>query len=216
MSLDGFIDDQSRERLMLSGPEDWSAIDALRAEADAILVGAGTIRADNPKLLIRDPRLVQTRIESGRTPHPAKVTLTRGGDLDPAANFFQLGQQEKIVYCAGGRAETQRALLGTSATVVGLDGERVELSVLLEDLAGRGIERLLVEGGTSLNTQLLGHDLVDELRIAIAPQIVAESEAPRLIHTDGPVPHFNQQLRLFAVEQLGECAVLHYRRPVTA
>ena len=88
VSVDGCLDDASAERLVLSGPEDLDEVDQLRAAADAILVGAGTIRADNPRLLVRDPARVARRMAAGLPPHPLRVTVTATGDLDPAARFF--------------------------------------------------------------------------------------------------------------------------------
>ena len=88
MSVDGRIDDTGPARLLLSGPEDLDRVDELRASADAILVGANTVRRDNPRLLIRSPRLRAARVAAGRPEHPLRVTVTATGDLDPAARFF--------------------------------------------------------------------------------------------------------------------------------
>ncbi|MBO0804992.1 MAG: dihydrofolate reductase family protein, partial [Nocardiopsaceae bacterium] len=75
ISANGCLDDASPDRLVLSGPEDLDEVDALRAGADAILVGAGTVRADNPRLLVRSPSRVAAREAAGRPPHPLRVTL---------------------------------------------------------------------------------------------------------------------------------------------
>ena len=88
VSLDGYLDDASPDRLILSGPEDLDEVDELRASVDAILVGAGTIRADNPRLLVRSPARIAWRVARGMPEHPLRVTMTRSGDLDPAARFF--------------------------------------------------------------------------------------------------------------------------------
>ena len=85
VSIDGYLDDGSPDRLILSGPDDLDEVDALRAAADAILVGAGTVRADNPRLLVRDPARIAAREAAGKPPHPLRVTMTATGDLDPAA-----------------------------------------------------------------------------------------------------------------------------------
>ena len=84
-SADGYLDDAGPARLILSGPADLDRVDEVRAGCDAILVGAGTIRKDNPRLLIRDPRRQARRAARGRPEHPARVTLTATGDLDPQA-----------------------------------------------------------------------------------------------------------------------------------
>ena len=90
-SADGYLDDASPRRLILSGPADLDRVDEVRAGCDAILVGAGTIRADDPRLLVRDPRRRALRAARGRAEHPARVTLTASGDLDPGARVFAPG-----------------------------------------------------------------------------------------------------------------------------
>src|SRR6516164_6886192 len=103
VSADGCLDDASGDRLILSGPEDLDEVDELRSAADAILVGAGTIRADNPRLLVRDDSRVAAREAEGRPPHPLRVTVTATGDLDPAARFFA-GPLPPLVYAASAAA----------------------------------------------------------------------------------------------------------------
>ena len=98
-SADGYLDDASPRRLILSGPADLDRVDEVRAGCDAILVGAGTVRADDPRLLIRDPRRRARRAARGLPEHPARVTLTATGDLDPGARFFAPGA-DRLVYCA--------------------------------------------------------------------------------------------------------------------
>ncbi len=82
VSADGYLDDASPERLILSGPADLDRVDEVRASCDAILVGAGTVRKDRPRLRIRDPRRVAVREARGLPPHPLRVTLTASGNLD--------------------------------------------------------------------------------------------------------------------------------------
>jgi len=91
MSLDGCLDGTGEDRLVLSGQADLDRVDAERAAADAILVGAGTIRRDDPRLLVRSARRQAGRSARGRPPQPAGVTITASGDLDPAARFFRGG-----------------------------------------------------------------------------------------------------------------------------
>src|SRR5687767_6335508 len=97
VSLDGCLDDTGPERLLLSGPADFDRVDEVRAESDAILVGAGTLRADNPRLLVNSAERRAARVAAGRPAYPLKVTVSGSGDLDPAANFWSTGG-EKVVY----------------------------------------------------------------------------------------------------------------------
>ncbi len=97
-SVDGYIDDASDHRLVLSGAADLDRVDEVRAGCDAILVGAGTIRRDNPRLQVRSQARRAARQARGLTPSPVKVTLTRSGGLDPAARFFATGDAARLVY----------------------------------------------------------------------------------------------------------------------
>jgi 5-amino-6-(5-phosphoribosylamino)uracil reductase len=82
-SVDGYIDDTTSTRLLLSNDADFDRVDEVRASADAILVGANTIRRDNPRLLVRSAPRRAIRAARGLPENPIKVTLTSSGDLDP-------------------------------------------------------------------------------------------------------------------------------------
>ena len=87
-------------RLVLSNDADFDRVDAVRASCDAILVGATTVRTDNPRLLVRSEARREERAARGLPESPMKVTVTRRADLDARADFFKVGEAEKIVYCA--------------------------------------------------------------------------------------------------------------------
>jgi riboflavin-specific deaminase-like protein len=178
-SADGYLDDASPSRLILSGPADLDRVDEVRAGCDAIMVGAQTVRTDNPRLLIRDPRRRARRAARGQPENPARVTLTATGDLDPTANFFAPGAP-RLVYCA--TRALPRARAGVRAQAVLIDaGDPVSLDLILQDLAERSVARLLVEGGAQVLAEFLAQDLADEFHLAIAPFFLAPSTpAPRL------------------------------------
>ena len=180
-SADGYLDDASPRRLILSGPADLDRVDEVRAGCDAILVGAQTVRKDNPRLLIRDPRRSARRAARGLPEHPARVTLTATGDLDPQARFFAPGAL-RLVYCATPAIGRARARLGDSAVLIDA-GDPLSLDLVLTDLAERGVVRVLVEGGARVLGEFLARDLADELNLAVAPFFVADPDpktAPRL------------------------------------
>ncbi|MGH3185504.1 MAG: RibD family protein, partial [Streptosporangiaceae bacterium] len=182
-SADGYLDDASPRRLILSGPADLDRVDEVRAGCDAILVGAQTVRQDNPRLLIRDPRRSARRAARGGPEHPARVTLTATGDLHPRARFFAPGAL-RLVYCATPAIAPARARLGQGEeTAVLIDaGDPLSLDLVLTDLAERGVLRVLVEGGARVLGEFLARDLADQLDLAIAPFFVADPDpaAPRL------------------------------------
>jgi 5-amino-6-(5-phosphoribosylamino)uracil reductase len=208
-SMDGYLDDMSTSRLTLSNEADLDRVDLVRAGCDAILVGAGTIRADNPHLLVRSKVRRVERLASGLPASPVKVALTRSGDLDPLSRFFTSGHTDKIVYCAPSGLACARARLSRFAIVEDA-GDPPDLERILADLGNRGIRRLMVEGGTSVHTQFLSAGLADELHLVVAPLFVGDSRAPRFVE-DGSFP-WNRDNRALLVDtrQIGDVALLRY------
>jgi riboflavin-specific deaminase-like protein len=219
ISLDGCLDWAGPSRLVLSGPEDLDRVDAQRAAADAILVGAGTIRRDDPRLLIRSPSRRAARRAAGRPEHPAGVTVTTAGDLDPGARFFTRepgpdgppgrADAQRLVYTAGAAVAGTRARLGETAEVAGA-GDPPRLEAVLADLAGRGVERLLVEGGARLGAEILARGLADELHLVIAPFLVGDPAAPRFA---GPGRYPGTRFTLAEACPVGEVVLLRYLAP---
>ena len=204
-SADGYLDDATPRRLILSGPADLDRVDEVRAGCDAILVGAQTVRADNPRLLIRDPRRSARRAARGLPAHPARVTLTATGDLDPQARFFAPGAL-RLVYCATPALTPARARLGDSAVLIDA-GDPLSVGFILADLAERGVARLLVEGGARVLGDFLAAGLADQLDLAVAPFFVADPAAPRL---DLPGPGTDGPMTLAETRRVGEVALLRY------
>ena len=209
MSIDGYLDSAAVKRLPLSNAADFDRVDGVRAWCDAILVGANTVRNDNPRLLVRSAARRDDRLACGRSANPVKVTVTARGRLDPAAQFFVAGEVEKLVYCPSAAVEELRARLGAVATVVD-GGPRVEMCALSQDLHARGIGRLMVEGGGTVLTQFLTADLVDELHLVVAPFFVGDSRACRVV-SDGRFPWTaSRRAALADVRQLGDVVLLTY------
>jgi len=209
MSIDGYLANGAEQRLMLSNEADLDRVDAVRAHCDAILVGAATVRQDNPRLLVRAPARQAVRVTNGHPGSPIKVTVTAGAQLDPRANFFGLGDSEKIVYCASSTVSQARRRFGDLATVID-GGQPVDMRWVSENLCARGVNRLMVEGGGLVHTQFLTADLADELHLVVAPFFVGDSTARRFVG-DGRFP-FNpdRRARLVEVRQIGDVALLRY------
>ena len=210
MSIDGYIDGAGESRLLLSNDLDFDRVDRVRAGVDAILVGATTVRNDNPRLLVRDPVRRQARVDRGLPEQPLKVTVTQRGLLDPSRLFFAADDgSAKLVYASSRVVDPLRERLGEHGEVVDA-GHPVRMSQVVGDLHGRGVRRLMVEGGGAVHTQFLAADLVDELQLVVAPFFVGESGARRFVG-DARFPwHAGRRARLAETRQLGDVVLLRY------
>lgn len=208
MSLDGYIDDCAGTRLQLSGDEDMDRVDELRASCDAIMIGAGTLRSDDPVLLLRSQERREARVASGREPDPIRIVISATGDLDHAARLFSSGP-DRIVYVSSAAFAAATRRLGDVATVADA-GPEPRLETILDDLAVRGVTRLMVEGGGSLHTQFLTAGLADELQLAVAPIFVGDPLAPRFTGTGNFPWTAGHRATLAGVSRAGDVAVLRY------
>ena len=209
MSIDGYLSAGTSTRLMLSNDADFDRVDGERAASDAILVGASTIRHDNPRLLVRSPERRAARVARGLTPSPTKVTVTRRAELDCAASFFAADGADKLVYCPTDVVPGARERLGAAAAVVDA-GRPATMRRVCEDLGDRGVQRLMVEGGGTVLTQLLTDDLADELQLVVAPFFVGDSAACRFVG-DGRYPwNAGRRATLAEVRQIGDVVLLRY------
>ncbi|MFL6061523.1 MAG: RibD family protein [Marmoricola sp.] len=209
ISLDGYLDDASEQRLLLSNEADFDRVDEVRAGSDAILVGAATVRNDDPRLEVRSAARVADRVARGLPAQPVKVTVTNRAKLDPASRFFTVGDGPKLVYCASDTADMARGELGARARVVDA-GQPVELAGVCADLHTRGVRRLMVEGGGEVHTQLLTAGLADELRLVVAPIFVGNPAATRFVGP-GTFPHSGpHRARLVETRPIGDVVLLRY------
>jgi 5-amino-6-(5-phosphoribosylamino)uracil reductase len=209
MSIDGCLDSALPAKLAMSNAADFDRVDQLRADSDAIMVGASTVRRDAPRLLVRSDDRRLARLASGRTYSPAKVTVTASGDLPRTSPFFTEGDVEKLVYCPRADAARIARALDGLATVVGL-GAEVLMEDVVGDLADRGMRRLMVEGGGRLHTQFLVRGLVDELQLVVAPFFVGEAGAPRFVEPGSFPWTAARRATLAETRQIGDVVLLRY------
>lgn len=211
VSIDGHLDTRPGEdRLLLSNKQDFERVDSVRASVDAILVGAGTLRADNPRLLVNSAERRASRVAAGEPEYPLKVTITGTGNLDPGWKFWHHGG-DKLVLAVGHEATAKaRTNLGDLATVQSVPEEAVwptALDILGDEYA---VKRLMVEGGGTVHTQLLEAALADELQLVIAPLLVGQFDAVRMLgpasYPGGPAA----RLRFLEARQIGDVVLLRY------
>jgi len=205
-TADGKITSAAREYPRITSPLDRREMDRLRAEADAILVGAETLRADDPPLHLRDEAMLARRRALGKPDGLMRVAVTASARLDATSAFFdETDRGEGRIVATVEEAPAERlAVLEGRAEIWKVGRVQVDLPALLDRLAGRGVARLLVEGGGTLNWALVRDDLVDELYLTLAPALLGGRDAPTLLEGDGFPMKRQRRLRLESVRQEGD------------
>jgi riboflavin-specific deaminase-like protein len=213
-SVDGKINPAPGQRhgkfMMSRHREDFRRMVALRAQADAILIGASNLRADNPDLAI--PADERTGRRARGAPEPTRIVVTTTGEgLTPDQRMFDpaLGGPSIVLHAPAMPVEI-RARLGAVAELVQFAGERVAMPDVLTWLAGRGVQTLLCEGGGALVAQLFAARAVDALHLTLVPRILGGARAPTLAGGPGFAPDEIPDPKLASLERVGDELFLRY------
>ncbi len=176
-SADGYIDDMNPKRLVLSTPEDWEEVYALRAQADAILIGAETLRKDNPTLRIKRDELINWRLSHGRPAEPARIIISSNSEILPTARIFSEGEGQIIIFSTIERPELTQAEVIVSPYI--------DAAYIVTVLEKMGIVDIYVEGGAKIHTLFMDQGIVDRLRVARNKKVVVDDpSAPRFVAPD--------------------------------
>ena len=195
MTVDGKIDTVQRRGAAISSARDKERVDRLRAEADAVMVGGKTLLEEDPKLTVKSEALQAERVASGLSPHPIKVGIVTEARLKPDSQFLNEGPANIVIFTTRRTSKHHVSLLKSRGVDVYVDdSEKVNVPKALETLKQIGVERLMVEGGGTLNFELLQLGLVDEVTVYVAPLIFGGATAPTL--AAGPGLERNEALPL--------------------
>jgi 2,5-diamino-6-(ribosylamino)-4(3H)-pyrimidinone 5'-phosphate reductase len=178
MSADGKISTRERRQVRISGNEDYSRVDRIKAESDAIMVGIGTVLADNPSLTVKSPELRARRRAAGEDENPIRVVVDSRGRIPLDADILQKGSGKRVVAVSREALPETVEALRQHATVVLAGDETVDLGILLEELYRQGVRRLMVEGGGTLIWALFAQGLVDELQTFVGNIVIGGKDAP--------------------------------------
>jgi len=204
MSADGKITSARREYPRFTSAYDRENMDRLRAEADALLVGAGTVRADDPALHVRSEKMREYRRSLGKPDALLRIVVSTTLAIDPASRFLREGPGARIIATVADAPAERHAALAALAEIWQLGHGRVDLGALLFRLKQRGVARLLVEGGGELNWSLLRDDLIDELHVTVAPCLLGGRDAPTLLEGEGLSMARQRRLRLIELRREGD------------
>lgn len=209
MSLDGKLATRSREPVPISGEADFDRVDALRSEADVVVVGIGTVLADDPSLTVGDRDRIDGRRAAARPPHPARAVVdSRARTPVDAAVLDGEAASYVVVSDAAPRDRIDR-LEARGATVIVAGYDRVDLSAAFDELATHGIDRVMVEGGGELLYSVFDAGLADAVSVYVGSVIFGGRDAPTLVDGvgfDGAFP----RLTLETVERLDDGVLLEY------
>ncbi|HAV76828.1 MAG TPA: 2,5-diamino-6-(ribosylamino)-4(3H)-pyrimidinone 5'-phosphate reductase [Anaerolineae bacterium] len=213
MTADGKIDTFARKGAGISSQRDKDRVDRLRAESDAVMVGGRTLLDEDPKLTVKSEALREERIARGLAPNPIKVGVVSEAKLKTHSKFLQEGGARIVIFTTQRTSKEELASLREQNVEVFVhDGERVNLSEMMQALQGLGIKRLMVEGGGTLNFELIRLGLVDEVSAYVAPMIFGGEKAPTMAAGVGLERIEAVPLKLIHVENWDEGGVLlHYK-----
>ncbi len=209
MSADGKLSSRRREQVAISGPEDFARVDALRTGCDAVLVGVGTVIADDPHLTVEDPDLRAERRERGKPAHPARVVADTGVRTPPDARVLDDAATSYILVGESAPDDRRTALREAGAHLIEAGDDRVDFQKSFAALEREGIGRLLVEGGGEVLFSAFEAELVDELSVFIGPVLIGGRDAPTLADGAGFVEDF-PELALESVERIDDGILLQY------
>jgi 2,5-diamino-6-(ribosylamino)-4(3H)-pyrimidinone 5'-phosphate reductase len=180
-SADGKIDTRERRGAAISSARDRERVDQLRASVDGVMVGSRTLHDEDPRLTVKSASLRAERQARGLPENPAKVAVTSNLALSPECRFLSSGSARVILFVPDG-------VVGDGslcAEVYEHGDKRVDLVAAMATLSRLGLQRVLVEGGGTLNFELLRLGLVDELDVFLAPMIFGGATSPTLADGGG-------------------------------
>jgi len=181
ISLDGRISTADRALHGFGGSEDRDLMEQLRSQADAVIIGAATVRDENPRLRVSSPKWIEARRLAGRTSQPRAVVVSRSLDFPwHERDLFRGTEQRPLVITHPDHPESLLDDLRTVADLVLVPAtERgVDLSVAMDQLRRLGIQHLLLEGGGELNYAMLAAGLIDEFYLTLCPLVFGGRMAP--------------------------------------
>jgi 2,5-diamino-6-(ribosylamino)-4(3H)-pyrimidinone 5'-phosphate reductase len=201
LTVDGKIDTFQRKGAAISSQRDKERVDQLRAESDAVMVGGRTLLDEDPKLTVKSETLRAERVTRGLTPNPIKVGVVTKASLKSHSKFLHEGNAKVVIFTTHQTSKDQLAFLHSQGVDVYTDQhDKVDLKNTLAALKNLGINRLMVEGGATLNFELLRLGLVDEVLAYVAPMIFGGASAPTMAAGSGLERSAAIPLNLVSVE----------------
>ncbi|UGV40859.1 2,5-diamino-6-(ribosylamino)-4(3H)-pyrimidinone 5'-phosphate reductase [Methanococcoides orientis] len=210
MSADGKISTKERKQVRISGDVDFDRMDELRATSDAIMVGIGTILADDPSLTVKSEERRSARKSKGADENPVRIVIDSKARTPLDADIFIKGEGKRIIAVSGSAPVNKVEVLQQKALVIRTGDEKVDLSALMKELNYMGIKRLMLEGGATLNWAMLSNGLVDEVYSFVGNLLIGGASAPTLVDGTGFAESDILSLELKSMEKMDEGVLLKW------
>jgi 2,5-diamino-6-(ribosylamino)-4(3H)-pyrimidinone 5'-phosphate reductase len=212
MSADGKISTSKRKQVKISGKADFDRVDELRAGADAVMVGIGTVLADDPSLTVKSDERHKRRMANGLDENPARIVVDSRARTPLTADVFKKGTGKRIVVVSKAAPVDKVKALRNVAEVVVVGEKEVDLREMVRELKKRGIGRLMVEGGATLNWAMARAGLVDEISTFVGNILIGGKDAPTFMDGEGIAERAEAiELELKKIEPVDEGIVLTWR-----
>lgn len=211
MSADGKLSTRERRQVRISGSQDFNRVDRLKAGCDAVMVGIGTVLADDPSLTVKGEECRQHRRDRGADEHPARIVVDSRARIPLDASILHKGSGQRIVAVSRKADPVKIAALAAYATVIPTGEQQVDLADLMDELGRRGIRRIMVEGGGELIASLIREGLVDEIYTFIGNLVIGGKEAPTLADGEGCIDEKDFcRLTLIETRRIENGILLHW------
>ncbi|MCL7414071.1 MAG: 2,5-diamino-6-(ribosylamino)-4(3H)-pyrimidinone 5'-phosphate reductase [ANME-2 cluster archaeon] len=213
MSADGKISTYRRIQVRISGNDDFTRVDTMRAHADAVMVGIGTMLADDPSLTVKSGQLWSERKKRCGSEDPARIVVDSMARTPLNAAIFKKGESERIIaVCENAPESRVEALQQQGARIITTGEKQVDLAGLMSELKALGIDTLMVEGGATLNWSLVSLGLADEIYTYIGAIILGGDGAPTLVDGAGFADNTDAAgLELVSMERMDNGVLLRWR-----
>ncbi len=211
MSADGKISTWQRKQVRISGAIDFDRVDQLRATSDAVMVGIGTVLADDPSLTVKSAQRKAERKAKGLDENPIRIVIDSQARTPLEADIFKKGEGQRIVVVSSSAHSNKVEALRKKAKVIISGDIRIDLPDAMQQLHRLGIRHLMVEGGATLNWAMLSSGLVDEIYTFVGNIIIGGQMAPTLVDGEGFTDTSTLPLELISAEKIEKGLFLKWK-----
>jgi riboflavin-specific deaminase-like protein len=213
ITADGKVSTGNRTPARFTSARDKQRLLEVRALADAVLVGRGTLEKDRMSMDLPDQRLRERRMREGKSEYPLRVILSASGNISASSAVFQKGNAPIVIYSTEKMAPSQRCLLNEHATVHLSESDELDIFWLLRHLyENYRVRSVVCEGGPTLVKALACADTIDEIYLTIAAKIFGGSAAPGLSGLPGEFLPASRRFQLIDIDRGDNECYLRYRR----